>query len=168
MEYSEYLFTGVGKRHFILSENDISVSRRRCNLTLLLKGLQPDYRTGWQRTPAFGAGLFFLFFGPIIAYSSLISGSASSYSLTDIIKWLDSGGGEAFIFCLATLLTPVGLLLAFGTRRKVEHAIFKNTTGIDALSIAKAGPDSSTFEHFVNEIARRVRHARSVEGPPQL
>ena len=68
----------------------------------------------------------------------------------------NDGRGMVLVFDIAVFGAVMGLMWLVVSRRVVEHAIFKNTTGIDALLIAKAESDSSSFDHFVEEISRRV------------
>jgi len=44
MEYKEFIFAGMGKRQFMLSQGSVSVARRGSNVTLLLKGLDYDHQ----------------------------------------------------------------------------------------------------------------------------
>ncbi len=43
MEYKEFIFVGMGKRQFILSQDSVSVACGGSNVTLLLKGLDYDH-----------------------------------------------------------------------------------------------------------------------------
>jgi len=152
MEYEEFLFSDRGRRHFILSEDNISVTGKGLNETFLLRDLEPEYRTVRQRSAAFYVGLIGAFLALI-----LVLFTTAGFPVTDLVE---------LPYVLAVIMAVISLLILFSSGRKVEHAVFKNTTGIDVLSIAKAGPHSSKFKLFVNEVARRVQNARSIEGQP--
>ncbi len=141
MEYREFVFNDTGKRHFSLSEDSISIgrNRRRSQHTLLLKGLEPEYQTVRQRGPAFVVGLG----GLVVALVLFVCGQDAA---------------------LAVITAATSLLALISSWRKTEHAVFKNTTGVDAISIARAGPDSSSFNLFVDELSRRIRQAKDEEG----
>ena len=147
MEYREFLFTGMGKRHFTLSEDSISIvgNRRRSQATLLLKGLEPEYQTVRQRSPAFVVGLGAL----VVALVLFVCGCVFN---------------RGDLFSLAVIITATSPLLLIPSWQKTELAIFKNTTGVAALSIARAGPDSSSFNLFVDELSRRIRQAKDEKG----
>ena len=140
MEYREFVFNDTGKRHFSLSEDSISIgrNRRRSQHTLLLKGLEPEYQTVRQRGPAFVVGLG----GLVVALVLFVCGRVAP----------------------AVSIVATSPLVLVSSCRKVEHAIFKNTTGVAAISIARAGPDSSSFNLFVDELSRRIRQAKDEEG----
>lgn len=146
MAYDEFLFDG-GTRHFALSEEDISVSGRGCNLTLLLKGLEPKYRTIRRRTTGFNIGLFFLCFGPLLAAICLSFGLEMSLAVS-----------------FAAVSSLFGLLMLVCTFREVTFALFKTTAGTDAFSIARAGPDCERFDPFVEEISQQIRKAKLESG----
>ena len=65
---------------------------------------------------------------------------------------------------MAVIIAGSSPLLLISSWRKTEHAVFKNTTGVDAISIARAGPDSSSFNLFVVELSRRIRQEKDEEG----
>ena len=147
MEYREFVFNDTGKRHFSLSEDSISIvgNRRRSQATLLLKGLEPEYQTVRQRSPAFVVGL-----GGLVVALVLFVCRRVFNSWDPIV--------------LAVIIAGSSPLLLISSWRKTEHAVFKNTTGVDAISIARAGPDSSSFNLFVDELSRRIRQAKDEEG----
>jgi len=71
MQYTDFVFAGVGKRHFTLSEENISVRSRRASVTLPLKALESEHRTVRRRVTSvfllgwicLVVGLAFLFYG---------------------------------------------------------------------------------------------------------
>ena len=147
MEYREFVFNDTGKRHFSLSEDSISIGKKRGRpqATLLLKGLEPEYQTVRQRSPAFIAGLG----GLVVALVLVVWGR-------------DHISGD--LYALAVITAASSPLLLLSSWRKTEHAVFKNTTGVAAISIARAGPDSSSFNLFVDELARRIRKTKEEAG----
>ena len=151
MEYKEFVFTGAGKRQFTLSEDSISVKGRGLNVTLLLKGLEPEYRTIRHRSPACYVGLLFLVLALVLGLTVKAGFPIANLELHDA-------------YVLAGIIGTLALVVLLPSWRKVEHAVFKNTTGINAISIARAGPDSSTFDQFVAELSRRIRQAKDEEG----
>ena len=44
--------------------------------------------------------------------------------------------------------------------KQVDIVIFKNTTGVAANWIARAGPDSANSDRFAEQLSRRIREAR--------
>ncbi len=82
-----------------------------------------------------------------------------NYEVKDVIHVKADSG----LFRLAVIIAAISLLVLYSSWRIVEHAIFRNTTGVDAMSIARAGPDSSTFDQFVDELSRRIRQAKNEE-----
>lgn len=213
MEYNGFIFSGEGKRHFGLSEDSIAVTRRRLTVTLLLKGLEPEYRTVRRRIPTFYIGLISFVLGLVFFVYGLIFNSEDMAEmrsrtsseqaevmfrrqvtvqvpgeepLTGAVTTLYRGHGgpqlginskryavqdvtrvkadRAGLFALAFGCALPGLLILSFSWRKVEQVIFKNTTGIDGIGIGRAGPDSSNFDQFVDELSRRIRQAKGEEG----
>ena len=226
MEYKDFVFAGVGKRHFTLSEDSIAVTGKRLNVTLLLKGLEPKYQTVRRRVSFFFllgwiglvAGLALLVYGlvfdsediaelrshpeqaelllrrqvtvqvdderpvtgvvtamrPAHDVPHVVNGelqvvhqepqlqiNSKSYPLRDVIH---AKADRTQFFALAAVCGALGLLILCSSWRKVEYAVFKNTTGIDAIGIARAGPDTSRFDLFVDELSRRIAQAKDEEG----
>jgi hypothetical protein len=211
MEYREFVFAGMGKRHFTLSEDSISIgrTRTRSNVTLLLKGLEAEYRTVRQRSPAFVVGLIALFVGLACFVFGLVFNSedmakmrrqtssqqaktmlgrqltvqvgeeepvtgvvnsvrtddgepqliinSKSYSVQDVIH---VKADRREVFALAVISGVLSLFVLLSSWRIVAHAVFKNTTGVDAISIARAGPDIASFDVFVDELSRRIQQAK--------
>ena len=85
------------------------------------------------------------------------------YPLRDVIH---AKADRTLAFSFAAVFGALALLILFSSWRKVEYAVFKNTTGVDAISIARAGPDTSRFDLFVDELSRRIAQARDDEGGP--
>ena len=60
-----------------------------------------------------------------------------------------------------------GVLLAIATARRVEWAIFRNSSGVRVLAIARAGPDKGRFDEFVaavrDAIANRPRNLQRAD-----
>lgn len=139
MEYREFIFSHTGKRHFILSEDSISIgiNEKQSDITLLLRNLEPECRMVQQWTPAFFVGLG----GLVIALVLFVCGHVAP----------------------AVIIVATSPLLLVSSCRKVEHAIFKNAAGVDTISIACSGPDRLNFNPFVDEVSRRIRQAKDGE-----
>ncbi|MBC8868323.1 MAG: hypothetical protein H8E44_02840 [Planctomycetes bacterium] len=226
MEYKDFVFAGVGKRHFTLSEDNISVRRGRANVTLPLKDLESEYRTVRRRVSfvfllgwiCLVVGLAFLVYGLVFdsediaelrshpeqaegllrrqvtvqvddeqpvtgvvaavrpAYDGrdVVNGelqvvhqepqleiNSTFYPLRDVIH---AKADRTEVFTLAAVCGGLALLIVFSSWRKVEYAVFKNTTGVDAIAIARAGPDTSRVDLFVDELSRRIAQANDDEG----
>lgn len=140
MEYREFIFSYTGKRHFSLSEDSISigVNEEHADITLLLRDLEPECRMVQQWTPAFFVGLG----GLVVALVLFVCGHVAP----------------------AVIIVATSPLVLVSSCRKVEHAIFKNAAGVDAISIARSGPDRLSFNLFVDEVSRRIRQAMDEKG----
>ncbi len=68
------------------------------------------------------------------------------------------------VFASAVISGVISLLLLISSWRNVEFAIFTSTMGLDAISIARSGPDSSTFHDFVEELSRRIRQVKEADA----
>ncbi len=227
MEYTDFVFAGVGKRHFMLSEDNVSVRKGRAIVTLPLKDLESEYRTVRRRVNSvfllgwicLVVGLAFLVYRLVFdsediaelrshpeqaeallgrqvtvqvgeeepgtgvvttvrpAYDErdVVNGelqvvhhhepqlqiNSQLYPLRDVIH---AKADRAMVFTFATVFGALGLLVVFSSWRKVEYAVFKNTTRVDAIGIARAGPDTSRFDLFVDELSRRIASAKDDEG----
>ncbi len=64
------------------------------------------------------------------------------------------------VFAEAATFGALALLILSSSWRKVEYAVFKNATGVDAIATARAGPDTSRFDLFVEELSRRIAQAK--------
>ena len=165
MEYEEFLFTGTGKRHFTLSEDSITITGKRLNITLSLEDLEPEYRTVRRRNPVLYVGLVCLVLGLLglavwpFQASIGISDLMISFGISDP----ESSGlkFQSFVWnSSAVVFSVIGLMICFSSWTELEFALFENTAGIDAVSIVRAGPDSSTFDQFVNEVSQRIRQVK--------
>ena len=170
MKYEQFLFTSTGKRLFILSEDSILITGRKClKVTLLLRGLEPEYRTVRRRDPVLYIGLISLVLGLV---GLAVWPFQSFIGISDLMIFFgisdpESSGlsFQSFVWNLfAALFSVFGLMISLFSWRELEFAVFENTTGIDAISIARAGPDSSSFDQFVDEVAQRIRQAKYEEG----
>ena len=150
MEYTESFFAERGKHHYTLTNGSLSIAGRGSNVTLQLKGLEPEYEIVRLRSPGFYVGLI----GVVLA---LILGLLAKTGVlgADLIR---------NPFALAVIIAVISLLVLFSSWRTIERAIFKSTMGLDAISIARAGPDSSNFHRFVEELSRRIRQAKETDG----
>ena len=72
MKYEEFIFAGAGKRQFTLSEDSISVAKGD---TLLLKGLEPEYRIVQLRSSACYVGLIGILLGLVFFVYGLVFNS---------------------------------------------------------------------------------------------
>ena len=87
--------------------------------------------------------------------------NSTFYPLRDVIH---AKANRTVVFTLAAVFGALALLILFSSWRKVEYAVFKNTTSVDAIAIARAGPDTSRFDLFVDELSRRIAQAKDDEG----
>lgn len=133
MKYNEFVFASERKRTFILSEDRISV---RHGEMFLLSDLRPEFRIVRSRTPAWLGGVIFVATGITALFFP-----------------------EVFDRKLVWVLAAMGLVMALAGFKRIEYAVFDDKEGVEAISIARAGPDRSKFDAFVEEISRRVREA---------
>ncbi|MDA1055126.1 MAG: hypothetical protein O3C40_32290 [Planctomycetota bacterium] len=87
--------------------------------------------------------------------------NSTFYPLREVIH---AKADRTQVFAQAAVWGALGLLILCSSWRKVEYAVFRNTTGIDAIAIARAGPDTSRFDPFVDELSRRIVQAKDDEG----
>ena len=87
--------------------------------------------------------------------------NSTFYPWRDVIR-AKADRGE--VFALAAAIVGPALVILSSSWRKVEYAVFKNTTGVDAIAIARAGPDTSRFDLFLDELSRRIAQAKDDEG----
>lgn len=83
--------------------------------------------------------------------------NSTYYPLRDVIY---AKADRTLVFTEAAVFGALALLILLSSWRKVEYAVFKNTTGVDAIAIARAGPDTSRFDLFVEELFRRIAQAK--------
>ena len=228
MEYKDFVFAEVGKRHFTLSEDNISVRGGRATVTLPLKDLESEYRTVRRRVTSFFflgwiclvVGLAFLVYGLVFhsediaelrrhpeqagtllrrqvtvqvgdeqPVTGVVTAVRPANDIPEVVNgelhwvhqepqlqinrrstyypWRDvihAKADRTVSVFMAAVFGALALLILFSTWRKVEYAVFKNTTGVDAIAIARAGPDTSRFDLFVDELSRRIAQAKDDEG----
>ena len=150
MEYTESFFAERGKLHYTLSKDSLSVGGKGPPVTLQLKGLEPDYEIVRRRSPGFYVGLI----GAAIA---LVLG------LCAVAGFLGADLAEDSC-ALAVVITVISLICLFSCWRNIERAVFRSTMGPEAIEIARAGPDSSNFHRFVEELSRSIQHAKEADG----
>jgi hypothetical protein len=213
MEYTESLFAERGKHHYTLSQDSLSITGRGVDVTIRLKGLEPEHQTVRRRSPGVYLGLIGLFVGLCFFVYGLVFNSEDMANmrhqttseqadtmlgrqvtvqvgeeepLTGVVMAVNSSGGEPRlvinsetysvqdvihvkadrrdVFALAVISAVISLLVLFFSWRKVEFAIFKSTMGLDAISIARSGPDISTFHDFVEELSCRIRQVKESDA----
>lgn len=110
-----------------------------------LNQLDPDPRYRRARSKLLGTGLSMLLVGGAFALFWWI---APSLDEIWIMKWGATG--------IATL----GLILAAVGWRKTEHLHFHSTHNDVRFTISRAGPDTSYFDEFVNQLRAQIRAIR--------
>jgi len=169
MEYTEFVFSGEGKRHFTLMEDSLLVTfpgrttlinqatgvrltGKGLKVEFVLRELAPEYQTARRRTPAFYVGLFFFLISALTLIRGVLfrraAGAAFRFDSFELIP-------------LAIIMGSISFLILLFSWRKLESAIFLNATGDDAVSITRSGPDRRQFATFVEELSRRIRQAQS-------
>jgi hypothetical protein len=131
-----------GRRDFDLHPDRLEVRGKQWNGTEFsssyeLSSLDPQFNRIRARDPGFLAGI-----GMLIVAVGLLQGHA----VTITSYW----GG------LTAVMGASGLLMSVVTFRKVEWASFKTRAGIDAISVARAGPDASSFPKFLEMLAAQI------------
>jgi len=213
MEYTESFFAERGKHHYTLSQDSLSITGRRGDVTIELKGLESEYQTVRRRSPGLYVGLIGLFVGLCCFVYGLVFDSEDMANMrrqtsseqadimlgrqvtvrvgeeepiTGVVVAVKSSGREPRlvinsetysvhdvihvkadrrdVFALAVISAVISLLVLFVSCRNVEFAIFKSTMGLEAISIARSGPDSSTFHDFVEELSRRIRQVKESDA----
>ncbi len=151
MEYTESSFER-GKLHYTLSKDSLAVDGKGGHVTLQLKGLEPDYEIVRHRSPGLYVGLL----GAAIA---LVLSLCAIAGLLGAELTRDS-------YVLAVIIAAISLICLFTSWRNIERAIFRSTMGPVSIEIARAGPDSSSFHRFVEELSRRIQDAKESDGSP--
>jgi hypothetical protein len=145
MKYTESLFAEQGTHHYTLSEESLSITGKGVDITLHLKGLEPDYEIVQRRSPAFYVGVI----GAVLA-TLLALLTVAGFPVADSVE---------FPLMLAAIIAVISLLILVSASGKVVRARFKSTMGLDAIEIARSGPDILRFENFIDEISRRIRRS---------
>jgi hypothetical protein len=57
MEYTQSLFAEQGTRHYALSEDSPTITGEGVDVTLQLKGFEPEYEIVRRRSPSFYVGV---------------------------------------------------------------------------------------------------------------
>jgi hypothetical protein len=136
-----------GRRHFELFSDSVRVSgstvfgtrfEERVDLDLLSSN--PDKL--WTRHAGFWSGI-----GMAVVFWVLPMGFANVLSSW----WKGLFWGWAV----------TGVLLALVTARRIEWAVFRNSSGVRVLAIARAGPDRARFDEFVGAIQLAVTKRQS-------
>jgi hypothetical protein len=214
MQYTDSFFAERGKHHYTLLQDSLSIAGRGGDVTIQLKGLEPEYQTIRRRSPVFYVGLIGLFLGLCFLVYGLVFNSEDMENmrrqtpseqadtmlgrqvtvlvgeqgpLTGVVTAVKSGDGKPrrlvinsetysvqevvrvtadrrSVFASAVISGAISLLLLISSWRNVEFAIFTSTMGLDAISIARSGPDSSTFHDFVEELSRRIRQVKEADA----
>jgi hypothetical protein len=138
--YKEQRFDG--KRNFTLFSDRVTITGgdtlgARYDLTVPLASLNPNADRVWRRPNGFGAGVTVLVvsIGVLQAFQSAIVPGWKGWFVASAL---------------------VGLLLALGTMRRVEWAVFRNSMGQAILSVARAGPQRKNFEGFVGAVKAAI------------
>ncbi|MBE7467236.1 MAG: hypothetical protein HS116_27495 [Planctomycetes bacterium] len=151
--YDEIRFDG--KRTFTLYADSILIKgvhslQSEFETRIILNTIDPNLEILRIRNPNFIAGIrLFLAAGAI--WAVLVFGFNFS--------------GYSFLPGLAGMISLVGFLLSFYTRKKVEYARFKNSSGMIVLDIAKAGREVHNFEGFVQKLTQQIKSARAHASP---
>ena len=148
MTYSERRFEG--HRDFELQADRVLVRGKEFlagefEQIVLLDTLRPEINRMWARPRGFTSGITLL-----IACLGIKQG----FGLSVFSYW----GG------LAVVLAVGGALLALITSRKIGWVVFKSRAGVDALTIARSGPDKEQFDAFVEAIVREISSHAPVES----
>lgn len=147
MEYTESIFAEQGERHYTLSEDTISISGKGLDVTLNLKGFEPDYRIVSRRSPAFYVGLIGMILAVVLGGTT-----AAGLDTTELVE---------HPMVLSVILAVISLLIISTSEEIIARAVFKSTMGPDAIEIAQRGPDVMKFDDFVGELSTRIRQAKS-------
>jgi hypothetical protein len=145
MTYFERRFDG--HRAFELQSDRVLVKGREFlgaefEQTIMLDMLRPEVNHARTRTRGFGEGI-------TIVIAAL--GIKQGFGLSVFSYW----GG------LAIVLAVGGALLTLATSRKINWVVFKSRAGVDALTIARSGPDKEQFDAFVQKIVTQIDKAYS-------
>ena len=69
--------------------------------------------------------------------------------------------GESFAVIIVGCMAMSGLVIMLATARRVEFASFSTVAGVQALDIARAGPDTAHFDPFVQSVSAAITRASS-------
>ena len=143
-----------GKRDFTLLPDRIEIQGKEYlgadyETTVLLKTLAPEIDRMRVRSGTFNSGLW-LFFVPAIVAFTLVQGFGQPA--------LSSTTG--FLWTLALC----GAFVMLATLKKEVYAVFKSTSGIATLSIAKEGKERDRFDDFVAAVQRQIISVRNSEA----
>lgn len=144
--YDERRFDG--RRQFALFPDRVEVSGvsflgGRFEERVPLQGLNAAPDRLWTRPAGFWSGIAMVIFFSIIPMG-----------FEAILSWWWKG--------LCWVLAAGGALLALATSRRVEWAVFRNSSGIAVLTIARVGPLRDQFEQFVDAIRKATANVQNV------
>lgn len=147
--YREVRFDG--KRHFELHADSIRVHgsatlQSEFDTTIAFAEIQPRIVRRRVRSNIFWGGVW-LAFGGFLTTVILVEGFE-----------LDPFGVAPF---LTAIIGFAGVALGVATLRKVDFAQFESKAGVAVLDVAKAGPDRSSYDEFVDKIMERVQACQS-------
>jgi hypothetical protein len=136
-----------GRRDFSLYTDRLEVSGKQTpgaefTSTFNLGSLDPHLNRIRKRDPGFVGGIWMV----LISFGLLQSHTVSFPS-----NW--SG--------LTAVMGVAGLLLSIATLRRIHWATFRSVAGVELVSIARSGPDASSFEEFLERMANQIRAASS-------
>lgn len=142
-----------GRRDFTLLPDRIEIKGKEYlgadyETTVLLKTLAPEIDRMRTRSKTFTAGLW-LFLVPAIVAFILVQGFAQP-ALSGVSSML-----LALAFC--------GAFVILATLKKEAYAVFKSTSGVATLSIAKEGNERERFDDFVVAVQRQIMSIRNSE-----
>ena len=131
-----------GRRQFELYSDRIAISGiaslgARFELNIDLDALVPAPDRLWARSRGFWSGI-----GMLLVFSTIPLGfEAVLSSYWKGLSWVLAAGG---------------LLLALATARRIEWAVFRNSAGIELVTIARSGPDRDNFQRFVDAVRTAI------------
>ena len=142
-----------GKRDFTLLLDRIEIKGKEYlgadyETTVLLKTLDPEIDRMRVRSQTFTAGIWIFFTSAIVA-SILVEGFGQPV--------LSGVNGMLWTFSLC------GAFASLATMRKEVYAVFKSTSGIATLCIAKEGKDKNRFDDFIACIQNQIISIRDCE-----
>jgi hypothetical protein len=149
--YQERRFDG--QRNFELFAEHLTVKGRQTfgaefETTIPLYTLSPALSHLRTRDRGFWSGIVMI----LIAISLLQSGALLITSY-----W----GG------LAAVMVVAGALLSIATARKVEWVQISSRAGFLSVTIARAGPDKSTFDKFINSLLEQIKTSDKHNRPEE-
>jgi hypothetical protein len=116
-----------------------------------LKDLDPNYEKLRVREKAFWSGIGLIIIPLVIAE---ILSSAFKVPFENPVMGL--------MLCFAVC----GAVTCVVTFRKVEFYLFKNSSGIAVLDIARSGKNKNHFETFVEQVVSHIKHLEKAGEQP--